>query len=423
MKLLRWFTDPKSPNVIKQNFINVQIDAVGVGFIAAAAPFMPVFLTRLGANSLMVSLLTIMPAITGFLLAIFFGRILQRQKNIIPWFSTARLAVIFAYTLTGIITFFIPENKLIAPILIIWAFATLPQTILAITFTVVMNAIAGPSGRFELMTRRWTVLGITTGVTIFLVGQFLDLIVFPLNYQLMLILLSAGGLISYIFSRRIVIEPSPIPPPVITHNILDSVKEYFYLIKNEKPFISFASKRLIFLLGFSMTIPLLPMYFVRVVDASDSWIAAINTTKTIIMVFGYFFWSNLQGHKGSKPVLLLSTFGVAIYPILVGASTNVWTILLLAAVLGIFQSGLDLVFFEELMKTIPLAYSPTFVSFAQSIQFLSSIIAPFLASFVADNFGLSHALILAGIIQFTGFILFASQYLHLPIFKHKKSIQ
>jgi len=422
VNFLRWFTDPKSPNVIKQNFINVQIDAVGVGFIAAAAPFMPVFLTRLGANSLMVSLLTIMPAITGFLLAIFFGRILQRQKNLIPWFSTARLAVIIAYTLTGIITFFIPEKELITPILIIWAFATLPQTILAITFTVVMNAIAGPSGRFELMTRRWTVLGITTGATVFFVGQFLDLVVFPLNYQLMLIILSAGGLISYIFSRRIVLEPVPLPHPTKINNISESVKEYFQLIKNEKPFISFASKRLIFLLGFSMTIPLLPMYFVRVVNASDSWIAAISTVKIIIMVFGYFFWSNLQVHRGSKPVLLLSTFGVAIYPILVGASTNVWSILLLAAVLGVFQSGLDLVFFEELMKTIPIAYSPTFVSFAQSIQFLSSIIAPFLASFIAENFGLSQALILAGIIQFFGFLLFAGKNLHLPLIKHKNSI-
>lgn len=419
MKLFRWFTEPKSPNVLKQNFINVQIDAVGVGFIAAAAPFMPVFLTRLGANSLMVSMLTIMPAITGFLLAIVFGRILQRQKNIVPWFSTSRLAVIFAYTMTGVIIFFIPEDRLIAPILVIWAVATLPQTILAITFTVVMNAIAGPSGRFELMTRRWTVLGITTAVIVFLVGQFLDLVVFPLNYQLMLIILSAGGLISYIFSRRIILEPTLSPTVEKNTRIKDSVKEYIVLIRKEKPFLSFASKRLIYLLGFSMTIPLLPMYFVREVHASDGWIAAINTTKLIIMVFGYFFWTNIQSHKGSKPVLLLSTLGVALYPILVGTSTSVWAIVVLAVVLGVFQSGLDLVFFEELMKTIPVAYSPTFVSFAQSIQFLSSIIAPFLASFIAEKFGLSSALILAGIIQFTGFLLFVRQHMHLPKFSSK----
>ena len=45
----------------------VQIDAVGVGTASAAAPFLPVFLTRLGATPVQVGLLTSMPGITGFI--------------------------------------------------------------------------------------------------------------------------------------------------------------------------------------------------------------------------------------------------------------------------------------------------------------------------------------------------------------------
>jgi hypothetical protein len=42
----------------KRNFLLVQFDAVGVGLATAAAPFLPVFLARLGASNLQVGLLT-----------------------------------------------------------------------------------------------------------------------------------------------------------------------------------------------------------------------------------------------------------------------------------------------------------------------------------------------------------------------------
>ena len=88
-------------------------------------------------------------------------------------------------------------------ILGIWALATIPQTILSIAFSVVMNYIAGPEGRYELMTHRWSVLGFTNAFTALLAGQFLDRLPFPINYQLVFIALSAGGLISYYFSSQI----------------------------------------------------------------------------------------------------------------------------------------------------------------------------------------------------------------------------
>ena len=48
---LRWSAAPiDAPPLQRRNFINVQIDGVGVGLASAAAPFLPVFLVRLGAS-------------------------------------------------------------------------------------------------------------------------------------------------------------------------------------------------------------------------------------------------------------------------------------------------------------------------------------------------------------------------------------
>ena len=63
-----------SLEIRKRNFRNVQIDAVGVGLASAAAPFLPVFLARLGASNFQVGLLTSMPGVAGLVLAFFVGR-------------------------------------------------------------------------------------------------------------------------------------------------------------------------------------------------------------------------------------------------------------------------------------------------------------------------------------------------------------
>ena len=386
--------------------MNVQIDAVGVGLASAASPFLPVFLTRLGASTFQVGLLTTMPAITGLFFAIILGRVLQKQKNIVPWFSGARLAVILSYAFTGISVFFIPIEHLANSILIIWAIATIPQTVLNICFSVVMNDIAGPEGRFELMSRRWSILGLTNAITIVAIGQLLDRIVFPLNYQIVFIVLSVGGFISYYFSSRIDL---PDQTPVRSEkriSLKKQVQGYFDTISSEKPFISFVLKRWVFMVGATMAVPLLPLFFVRTVHASDGWIAAINTAKTAVMIIGYFFWTSQSRKKGSRLVLLWGVIGLALYPILTAATPELHFLVLYAALAGIFQAAVDLVFFDELMKTIPSHYSAIFVSFAQSTIHFASIIAPFISTFLADAIGLEYALGISGAIQIVGFFLF-----------------
>ncbi len=108
--LLRWFTVPQSaPEMNPRNFLNVQIDAVGVGLASTAAPFLPVLLARLGATTFQVTMLTFMPAVTGLALAIPLGQFLQSRRNIVPWFSIARLAVLSSYAFTGLVTIFLPQ--------------------------------------------------------------------------------------------------------------------------------------------------------------------------------------------------------------------------------------------------------------------------------------------------------------------------
>jgi MFS family permease len=401
-------TNPANPvEIQKRNYSNVQIDAIGIGLASAAAPFLPVFLTRLGASNFQVGLLTSMPAFTGLFLAIIVGSFLQRQRKILPWFSVARLLVISAYALTGIMPFLVPRSYAVPAVLAIWAAATLPQTVVAVAFSVVMNAVAGPEGRYDLMSRRWSILGLTTAVAVAVVGAILDRISFPFNYQVVFMGLSVGGLISFYYSSHLQIEDNELPVQTPGLSPWQRLRSYVNLVRGEKAFLSFNAMRFVFLSGTALATPLFPLYYVRIVNANDAWIGLINTVQTALLLVGYYIWTRQTKRRGSRFVVMCTTFVIAFYPILTALTMRVEIIALYAGLSGIFQAGIDLVFFDELMKTIPVKYSATFVSLAQSLFYLSAMAAPLAGTFLADQIGIGGALIVSGGIRMLGFVLFA----------------
>lgn len=396
----------QSSDIQKRNFRYVQIDAIGVSISNVAAPFLPVFLTRLGASNFQVGLLSSMPGVTGLLLAIVVGRFLQTRRDIVPWYSLSRLMVILCYALTGILTLAISEKFVILATLAIWAFATLPQTALSVAFSVVMNAVAGPEGRYALLSRRWTIFGLTGVVGTFIVTRLIDLIRFPLNYAIMFLVLSLGGFFSYYFSRRITL-PESVPPPLTkSSNPRDGVRNYLNLLRTNPAFLSFSSKRFVYYSALVLSTPIMPLFLVRNVGATDSQIGTINMTMTLVMLLGYYLWPKVSRKRGGRLVLLATTLGMVLHPALSAATPQVNWIILYAGIAGFFQGGLDLVFFDELMKTVPAEYSATFVSLAQSMQYLSTIIAPLFGTWLANYIGLGGALWLSAGLRLFGFLLF-----------------
>lgn len=405
---IRWSVAPPDVEPLqRKNFLFVQIDGIGIGLAGAASPFLPVFLTRLGASNFQVALLTTMPAATGLILAFFVGNFLQSRRNVVPWFSVARLLVVSAYAATGLAPFLVSDNKLILTVLMIWAIATLPQTAVAVAFSVVMNAVAGPKFRYDLMSRRWSILGLTTALTTAIAGQVLDRVGFAVNYQIVFLGLSIGGLISFIFSSRLKIPDMTPHPAKPGRSLLKRGRDYLSLVRSHPDFVSFALKRFVFLTGQTLANPIFPLYYVLVVNANDAAIGFINTAQTAVLLLGYALWTRQNRVRGSRFVLLVNTLGLSLYPLLVSNTENVMLLIVISGFAGIFQAGIDLVFFDELMKTVPVEYSATFVSLAQSLQYTSSVMAPIVGTFLANQIGLAGALVVSGVIRLTGFLLFA----------------
>jgi Na+/melibiose symporter-like transporter len=269
-----------------------------------------------------------------------------------------------------------------------------------------MNAVAGPEGRYALLSRRWAIFGLTGVIGTFIVTRVIDLISFPLNYAMMFMVLSLGGFFSFYFSRKISLPDQSPPPLPSSLSPRQNLSNYLTLLRQNPAFLSFSSKRFVYFSALVLSQPIMPLFLVREVGATDGQIGTVNMTLTLVMLVGYFLWPRVSRRRGGRFVLLATTLGMTLYPALSAATPQIHLIILYAGIAGLFQSGLDLVFFDELMKTVPAEYSATFVSLAQSLQYLSMIAAPLLGTWLAEYIGLGGALWLSAGLRLIGFLLF-----------------
>ncbi|EFO80895.1 major facilitator transporter [Oscillochloris trichoides DG-6] len=402
--VLRSLLHPR--DLTERNIRNVLIDGIGVGIVTGVSTFLAVFLARLGASSLLVGLLTSLPALTGALLAVPIGAFLERQRNIVPWYSGMRVWVLWSYAIFGLLPFFIPLEAVPWTVIVIWALVTIPATFVNLAFTLVMGGVAGPKRRFFVMSLRWSSLGAVSAITVMLVGVILDRIAFPLNYQLVFIGSFLGGLLSFLFSRSIQLPDNPpvAHPPIRLRtwfNTLGTAMRHAPAI-----FRNYALSTFVFRSGVAMALPLFPLYWVRHIGASDTWIGIISTASSAVLIIAYFIWSLAVRKLGIGVVLLLTSFGMALYPFVTAASNSVLLLAIFAGFSGFFVAGNDLVNFDLVLRTTPQEHQATYIGLFQMLQNVALFLMPMLGTLLADLTSLHLALIVAGILRMVGFLLY-----------------
>ncbi|WP_298482497.1 MFS transporter [uncultured Chloroflexus sp.] len=389
-------------DVTERNIRNVLIDGIGVGIVTGVSVFLPVFLVRLGASSLLVGMITSLPALAGALFALPIGRFLERQSNIVVWYSGMRFWVLASYAVFGLLPFILPLTAVPWMIIIIWALVTIPSTFVNVAFTIVMGSVAGLQRRYALMSMRWSMLGLATAVTVALIGRVLDQIPFPLNYQVVFIGSVAGGLLSFFFSRAITLpERTPIATQRGDNSLLVALKQA------PPAFMHYAWSAFVFRSGVAMAIPLLPLYYVRETGLNDSWIGLISMVGNGVLLVAYAVWSAAAPRLGNSGVLLASSLGMALYPFGVALTDSPWLLAVLAGLVTFCVAGNDLVNFDLVLSTIPAERQATYVGLFQTLQNLALFVMPLVATLFADVIGIVPMLLVAGVIRLLGVTLFA----------------
>jgi MFS family permease len=396
------------PTTELHNYRMMRGDSVAMGIITSVVPFLPVFIVRLGGSEFEVSLLTAIPAVSGFLLAIPLGQFLQGKLRIVPWYSGSRLIAHLSYAVAAVVVLLAPRQVVVPALLVVWAIAAIPSTLGMVAFPIVMDGAAGPRGRYEIMGRRWAIMGLTTAITVAIVGQLLDSLPFPANYQIVFVGFSVAGLVSFRFSSRFRVPEHPARPHESAGRRLDRLRESVRTVRSEPAFLRYSARQLVYVVGTRFALPLIPLYYVREVGAPDAWIGIIATGQALALLIGYQLWRKVSVKRGGTLVLLVTLFVNALYPAALSLVDQLILVAGLTALAAVFSAGVDLALFDELMKRIPRPYGVTFTSVDTALVNGASILAPLLGAAIAIALGLPVALQLASVIGLLGVILFAS---------------
>ncbi len=385
-------------------------DAIAMGVVAAATTYLPVLVARLGGSAFDIGLLTAVPAVAGFTLAIPIGQYLQRKARVVAWYSTARLVAHLSYASIALAVFLAPREAVVPLIVAIWAIAAVPATMGAVLFPIVMDGAAGPHGRLELMSRRWSIMGMTTAITVSATGQFLDRIAFPGNYAIVFVAFTVAGLASYHFSRQFHI-PRVEPPAVDERerSAASRIRGGLALVRSKPAFLRYSVRQLVYVAGTRLATPLIPLYYVTIVAAPDAWIGIIATGQSLAFLAGYQIWRRQSRVRGTRILLLVVLLVSSLYPAALSLTDQLLVVATLATVAAFFTAGVDLILFDELMRTVPRQHGVAFVSIDTTLVNLATIVAPLIGAAVAGLAGIEVALRIAAIISLCGVVLFVQE--------------
>jgi len=404
------------------NYRRVQLDSVFIGVVNASGTFLPVFILRMGASAGDVGLLTALPALTAFLLAIPFGRWLQPRGQIVKWYSRLRLIAWSSYAVMAIVTAVLPREHAIPVLLLVWALASLPSTAALVTFALVMDGAAGPGGRFDLLGRRWAIAGVSATISVALVGQLLTYVPFPLNFEAFLFLVTLAGFGSFLQSSRIQIVEQPrailAPPPsnepgsnggsgtAPAIRWQDRLGGLWRLVTGNRPFIRFEMRGFVYVLAIGVSMPVLPLFYVHELGAPDAWIGIIGAASSAGSVLGYLGARQLARRRGGSATLLPSLLATALGPLVLSTISWLPAVAAVAFATGVAAAGAQLAMFDQLMRRIPTEHGVTFSSVDQSISNLAIVIGPTIGGLLAVAIGVRGTMLFITAIGLVAFGLF-----------------
>ena len=378
-----------------------------IGIVTASGTFLPVFLLRLGASANDVGLLTALPALTAFALAIPFGRWLQGRRNIVPWYSRMRLLAWLSYAAIAAAAALLPREQAIPVMLLIWGLASLPSTMGLVAFPIVMDGAAGRDGRFDLLGRRWAIAGTSTAIAVALGGQFLDAVPFPANFEIFFALISVAGIGSYLQSSRIVI-PDQLPTPTMrAAPRRQRLGALWSLVLANRPFVRFELRSLLYTASIGLAMPILPLFYVHEVAAPDAWIGIIGAATNAGSVLGYVIARQLARRRGGAMTLLPSMLAAALAPAILSIIGWLPAVAAVGFVIGLAGAGVQLALFDQLMRRVPVENGVTFTSVDQSIQNVALILAPNVGGLLALVVGARVSLLVVALVGAAAFLLFA----------------
>jgi len=409
--LSRWWQRWSQADLTSRNLRILYLDTALVGVVSGGiGTFISVFLVRLDAPYYLIGLLTASPALVAMIFTVPLSGLLRGRRDVVRIAVWGRLLLRLCYFAVAAVPFFLAGEPLAFAVVALWALSALPDAIGFPAWLVTVAGIVPPSIRPRVNSVRWALLSIVSAVAVAIFGWLLDQIIFPINYQLVFfvsVAIGMGGV--YLFGLlRLPPDWQPERATQSTPGIGQPLRLGVFSspIWQYRGYTRFIVSAFVYRIGLYLPQALFAIFWVQDLHASDTWIGLRTTAGNGALVFAYLAWGQIAIQRGNRLVLLISTAGLALYPILTGMVYSVELLVPVALVWGIFAAGLDIAFFEAMLRSCPADLRGIASAVNTATANAAMFAAPMLGTTLAGIVGSRPTLMLSGIISLVGWLLF-----------------
>jgi|WetSurMetagenome_2_1015567.scaffolds.fasta_scaffold151820_1 MFS family permease len=345
----------------------------------AVMNYLQVYEVRLGASSLLVGAITYGPALVSIFWQLPAAGLITRKGHRMRWVIGAGFFYRLMFLLLALIPFFMLQGRAQATAGV-WVLQAIPATVSNIAFLSMMSDAIPASRIIQVVGWRMAAFGLANTATTLLGGVLLERVRFPLNFQLLFLIGFAASMVSWWHVRHIHV-PDREPDRSARQPLTRQVGRALRFPRFGRFLLAVGALQL----ALGMIAPLLPLYWVNQLDATNGQISLIMTAFSGAMVIGSLTMRRLVGKIGRERALTIGTFGYALYPLLTSVSPSVWWLLPWALLAGALNAAIVVTLFENLVSVTPEAERTNFIAVYNVAVNIALFAGPIIAAILAAN--------------------------------------
>lgn len=366
--------------------------------------YIPIFaMTILGATNYQVGLISSLPPLITLLMTLPAAILLNRafeQKRLVA-FSV--LAARFVFLLIAFISY-VPGSFGSWLLLALIAAMSVPNTMANMGRQSFIGNIIEETRRAQFFSDRnrlLTVVGLFVTLTIGIVMK--DITANRIAYQILFMFTFVVGVVELYFLLRH-------DEPIRERNVENKRAMDWSIFKNNK-YVLFLIVALVFNFGQVNGMGIFNIYNVRYAEATIFWISMFNVANMIAQILSFSFWRKWSQKYGNMSVFVWVAFGMSTAPLLMVLSTNLYYLVAMSFISGLFVSGTVLILFNLLLENSPQEVRTYCITTYNVLLAVIAFSSPQIGIWLLETYSMETAMYLSTAVRFSAAVGFLVLYI------------
>ncbi|MBK8985417.1 MAG: MFS transporter [Chloroflexi bacterium] len=412
----------------RRNFFHLYMDIAWFGVLnASAISFMAVYATRLGATGWQIGLLSAAPAVVSLMVTLPMGSWLQKGGAISRKVFWTSVGYRLFYAVWVFLPFFLLPQAQVTALIVLVFLMSIPGTALSVGFNALFAAAVPVEWRSHVTGIRNALLAVTFIAVSLLCGWLLQVLPFPIGYQVVFAIGALGAAMSsvHLWYVRPLHEATYTPrhgesvgdlarPGAVRvwlGGMRTAVGDWRFLLNRhpdkglqlrsvDQAFRLVLLAMFFFHLAQYLPISLLPLFWVNHLNLSDQDIGLGNAVFYGTVLLTSMQLSRLARRLSNRAMLVIGVLGMSMYPVLTAVTRDLTLFLIVSAVGGITWGLVSGSQANYLLERIPEDRRPAYLAWynlaLNAAVLLGSLGGPLLAA----RIGLVTTLFVSGAFRF-----------------------